>query len=1047
MRVAARILIGCVFCLPLLLLLSPPTGAHPAFKLAPAVAIEAEDFKVESGWKVIRNGQGNYMVDIIGFNHISGERLLGIDSKNSTASAFADITVPETGSYRLWVRYEYPAFCETRFRVVVQQNGRDVLDLIMGKKDSSRQAFGELLPRAQHDPAWGPEGVMEESVTIGALKKGPARIYLKGTTQPQTPGVSANRNIDLVYLTRDTTDAWLKHYRTRTNLYPILDAFRDTRGPRYEVRFTNRAAKPADYHITHVYNRIPWGTSEGAEVRGIAPGKSSGWVGLRSQDTAHFSLVRFTSSAGAFELEVRPLGGAVERTLKGESPLQVYLPPYPGKGDKATTPIEAIDAILAELKRVPAIGKKPTKPLCYGGWMPLGLDNDYGRKYAELYAALGFRSLHPAHSGPQQVKNLQAAGVAPTKSWMVMGYRNPPIRVNIERARTELARNDMQKYLLWYDYGDEIAFSEWLAMLAQEEVARAKAGGVPVTAAQVMAQRWVQWLKTNRPKEKPTDYWLEKWGPFNSARMRPDSSAEAAASKPRLYVDSVLFYEDEAIRFAAAGARAVRETLGADVLCGANYSCHPFYYPHSTMYIKWFRAGAGELGRHSEYFWQVAQAGPMINGYIAEHFRCGMRGNPRAVLRQYTMPHSPGNTEASFLRSAFTHLAHGATMLDFFGIGLNETFTENHIDHRDRARFRALRDVTHAIGLVEDLLPESRAVPSPVALLISESTERWDFAGIATDSAGHAYFGPHFRKTRLNAHMERLGLWTALTFLGSSPDLIIEEDVNARILKNYKVLVLVGDSLPADLTAPLEAWVRAGGVVLATANTGRYDTYRAAHKGMPALLGLDSRTSEERSTFFRPRQELPFLKPLGTLVGDDWEMPQLATYERIKPIKDVKVLARFKDDKSPGVIERRLGKGRIFYVAGLPGVAYLWSALQPPIVPDRGPATHSVPTNFDKGARALLEAVLRSAEVKPAIVASPERIDARLLRSAKGYVLPVANYHDKVGQKVTLTVRVGVPIKKVTSAYHGVLPAKNGKDSVVITIPALGYGDVLRLDP
>ena len=114
-----------------------------------------------------------------------------------------------------------------------------------------------------------------------------------------------------------------------------------------------------------------------------------------------------------------------------------------------------------------------------------------------------------------------------------------------------------------------------------------------------------------------------------------------------------------------------------------------------------------------------------------------MRDNPRAVLRQYTMPHSPGNTDASFRRSVYTHLAHGARELDFFGIGMNECFTENHIDHRDHDRYRALRDATYSVGFVEDLLPESHAVASPVALLVSDSTERWDFAGVG-DGRGRA---------------------------------------------------------------------------------------------------------------------------------------------------------------------------------------------------------------------------------------------------------------------------------------------------------------------
>jgi hypothetical protein len=1028
------------------LLLTQAAGAQP-FKLAPAVALEAEDFVIDRGWKVIRNGRGNYMVDIIGFNHISGERLLGVDARDDTASAHADVTLPEAGRYRLWVRYEYPAFCETRFRVLIEQGGRVVLSHVLGRKDSPRFGFGGPRPRAQHDPAWGPEGLLDEAVTTPELKAGKARVSLQAVSQPQTPGVAADRNLDLVYLTRDTSDAWMKHYARQTKLYPILDAFRDSRGPRYEVRFTNKGDRPGDYHVTHVYNRLPWGLSEPAGVRGVKPGGKSDWLPLRAQDTAHFGMVRFSGSATPFEVEVRPAGGAVEYTLSGAGPHQLYLPPYPGKGEKPITPVEAIDAILADLAGAPAVGRKPTRPLCYGGWMPLGQDNDYGRRYARLYAALGFRSLHPAHSGPAVLKNLEAAGVPASKSWMVLGYRNPPTRTNIDRAKVELARNKMGKYLLWYDYGDEIHFSEWLSVLIQEEMNEARAAGKATSADLVVTARWLGWLKANRPKAPLGDYWLPGWGPFNGGRMRPDSGAEAAAQNPRLYVDSLLFYEEAAIQFAAGGARAVRSALGRDVLCGANYSCHPFYYPHSTRYIKWFRGGAADLGRHSEYFWQVAQAGPMVNGYISEHFRAGMRDNPRAVLRQYAMPHSPGNTDASFLRSAFSHLAHGATMLDFFGIGLNETSTENHIDHRDRARFRALRDVTHCVGFVEDLLPKARVTPSSVALLVSESTERWDLAGIATDRAGQDLCGPNFRKARLNHHLDRLGLWTALTFLGSSPDLLIEEDVKGKVLDGYKVLVVIGDSLPEELAPALEKWVREGGVVLATARAGSFDPYREPNKALPKLFGLKGRGLKGAAvSFFRPRQELPFLEPLATLAGEGWSMPQLGTPERIEPAEGAEVLAHFKDDKSPALLSRRLGKGRVFYVAAQPGVAYLWSALRPPRVPDRGPCTHSVPTAFDGGARELLRLVLEAAAVEPAVVAEPPLIDARLLKGPDGYVLPVANYHAEVGQKVRLRVRVDRPVKKVTSAYHGELALEKGAGWLEVTLPALGYGDVLRMD-
>ena len=704
-----------------------------------------------------------------------------------------------------------------------------------------------------------------------------------------------------------------------------------------------------------------------------------------------------------------------------------------------------LDAILAHLKSTPTIGKRPTQPFCYGGWMPLGQANEVGRKYAELYAALGFRSLHPAHSGPEQRENLTAVGIPITRSWMVGGYRNPPTAANIAKAKTELEKSGLGAQLAWFDYGDEIGFSEWMGMMIADTIAQAKAAGTALPKEQVIAEKWNAWLKLQRPGHTARDYWLAKWGDFDPAKLKPDSSADCAAVNPRLYVDSVIFYEDTAIAFAAAGAKQVRQTFGEDVWCGANYSCHPFYYPTTTMYVKWFRDGAADMGRHSEYFWQVAQPGPMINGYIAEHFRAGLRFNPRGVIRQYTMPHSPGNTDADFLRSAFSHLAHGAKMLDFFGIGMNDTFTENNIDHRDVARFAALRDVTHAVGFVEDLLPAASAVPTGVALLVSESTERWDMAGIATDQAGHAHFGKDFRKTRLNSHIERLGLYTALTFAGSSPDVLIEPDLNAKLLRDYKLLFVVGDSLPAGAAAELDAWVRAGGTLFASAGAGRFTPYREPNPAWAALLGLATRQTEDRETFFRPRQELPFLQPLGKVNGDGWQMPVLATHERVTAAKDTETLATFAD-RSPAVLSRKLGKGRVIYCAALPGTAYLWSALQPPLVPDRGPGTHTIPENFDAGATALVASVLKSANVAPLIRAEPPLVDARLLASGKSFLLPIANYHHAVGQSVKLTLRTEAKPARVTSAVHGPLPMSYENGSVTVTLPKLGHGDVLRLD-
>ncbi|GDY20210.1 hypothetical protein LBMAG56_15550 [Verrucomicrobiota bacterium] len=1047
-----RLLFPLAFSLSLLaqpsLAPAAPAPKKEAFHLAPAVAVEAEDFTIESGWRVVKNGGGNYMVDIIGFQHISGERLLCLDSANAGAAQL-DIKVPVAGDFRLWVRYEYPPFTDTRFEVEVVQGGRSVAKKLVGAKDNERYAFGETKPRAQYDPSWGPEGLVEEVFTVPGLQAGPARIHLRGQPQPAVPGVSASRNVDLVYLTSDAQDAWLPEYHKRVNLYPILEAFRDSRGPRYEARFTNRGTKPANFGISHTYNRLPWYVNEPNLATNVAPGAASAWAGIALQDTAHFHLATFSGGGQPFDLELRPTGGVVERRATGNTTYSFYLPSYPGKYETITTQLTQLDAVLAHLKANPAVGKVPTQPLCYGGWMPLGQTNELGRKYAELYAALGMRSLHPANSGPAQIENLAKVGVPATKSWMAMSYRNPPTPENIAKVGADLAKNGLKDKFLWYDYGDEIGFSEWMGHVISSEAAKAKAAGQKTTPAEIVARLWQTWLKLERPGFNPADYWLPAWGPLDPAKLRPDSSAAAAApaaNKPLLYVDSCIFFENTAIEHVARGAADVRKALGEHVLCGANYSCHPFYYPSSVMYMKWFRGGAADLARHSEYFWQVGQLGPMINGYVVEHFAAGLRGNPKGVIRQYTMPHSPGNTDASFLRTAFSHLAHGAKMLDFFGIGMNETFTENYIDHRDKERFRSVRDVTHAIGFVEDLLPQSTVVPSRVALLVSESTERWDMAGIAADQAGHSHFGPDFRKTRMVHHLERLGIWKALTFLGSTPDLITETDVHPTLLRDYQVLIVVGDSLPPATAQLAEQWVKAGGVLLTVANTGGTDQYHRPQNVWNDLCGVGSRQTDARETFFRPRQELPFLKPHGTVAGAGWEMPQLATYERIKPAAGADVLAKFKDDNSAAFITRKLGKGQTFWCAAQPGVAYLWTALQPPAVPDRGPGTHTVPTGFDSGARAVLETVLKAAKVEPLVRCEPQQLDTRLLRANRGYILPIANFEPKVGQKATISLKVTGQIRKVSSAWHGALPLQRDGDRLLITLPALGHGDIVRLD-
>lgn len=1010
-------------------IVAAPARAADAPPPPAAVMIEAEDLKPQGpGWKVVAYGQGNYMVDIIGFSHIFGEHVLSAAAGLKDARAVGTVTVPEAGAYRVWSRFEQPTNTENRFRVELRQGGKLIGSAVMGEKDAPKYFFGTNKAVGQYDASWGSEGLVEQGFDVKDLQPGPVEITLVALDQPE-PG--ADRNVDFVFLTRDLEDSWRKNPQAYF-AYPILEPVLDAIPTRYFVRLTSPTAQTLNLH--HIWNRGRWYVPEGGVT--LEANTPSKWVPLRLQDVSHFTALEITAP-GKQSLQVRvelasdAAGQHVLRTIDWNDPTSGYfhiiVPPYPDKypGERIQTDVEQYQAILDYLRAHPSkVGREPTKPLAWGSCLPVWYKGRVADLGAAIYHELGLRSF-PFMQAQTDIKpDLERArerfkewGIAPNRSIAFGAYRQMPTPENVARVKKAAEENGLLPYVQRFDYGDEIAFSEWLAPIKADD----------------MRARFAAWQKQHKGKVE---------------FATPDSSAAAAQKDPVLYVDSQRFYEETAIDYVAGQAREIRKALGPEVVYGANVGCHPFYYPEIAKYIKWFRktpAGdyAATFGRHSEYFWQIGLPGPLINAYVADHFRAGMRDNPQAQHVQYTMPHSPGNTDESFRRTAFSHLAHGARGLDYFGIGINYSFTENYIDFRDAPRYAAIRDINRAMATIEDILPTSRVVPSKVALILSDSTERWDFAGIAQDKAGFDVFGDNYKKTRLAYHYDRVGLYYALVHGSRSPDLVTEEDVQHGILKDYSVAYWVGDCAETATVKALEGWVRGGGHLVATAGALRFDPYRHPQPEGLALLGLKAATLEEHDRFFRPHIELPHLKPL------DWlgEMPTLAMRDTVTT-GAAHVLASFKGGQ-PAVTEHALGKGKVTCIATLPGVAYLWSAYQPApgeryLVPSRGPASHMTLTKFNTEARRLILAPVR--DVMPAVDAGDAWVDARLIASPQGYAVPLSNYSPDTAAPVTLTLRAPRRINKVSSANAGALKPQRNADGSVTVRYAPGLGDILRLE-
>jgi hypothetical protein len=1022
----------------------PPTPTPEASGIS-RVLIEAESFKPEGpGWRTILVGQGNYMVDSIGASHVSGGMLLHAPADAVGARAVADTAVPRADQYRLLARYEYPfRDYHVRMALTVEQAGRPAARLELGEPDATRSWFFGLADGPWRDAPHGAEGLVAESALLD-LVAGPARLTLETLDGPEPP---ANRNLDAILLTTDLEEA----YRTRgTRAYPILDEIGLAAAGRVFMRITNPADSGESLNLEARYtvNRVPWTlptmvidrsgiTRSSGRPQRLEPGDRTPWIDVSSRDTTHVSHLHLSQINNSQNRRVTLLVEvasaandvailrAVEYREEHGSRLLLNLPPYPARApEQIETGEETLARIIAALEASPPpVGRPPVRTLVYAG---LGDDAERNltgptrifQLYRRLFVLLGPNAFNRLGTGalPVEVQALREDGRQPGRFQMVGDYRWNPSDDNIAKARRDLDAVQGQPYLRGFSYGDEVSLSQWVAKDGRDEGLRAalQARGMtpedvlpPTEAAEVAGQ----------PDE-------QRW-----QRVRVVDEPEEAQRAPRLYVEGRRFVARAALDRLAAQSARLREAFGQDIVYGPNYSPHPFFWPDEALYVQAFRRGAINRASHSDYWWQVGELGPQMTGFILDVFRCGLRGRP-GVIQAYAMPHSPGTTDADFRRSVMASIAHGATALDYFQVTPEQANTENYIAHDDLARYRTLRDVTHEIGAVDDLIADGRMRPATVALLLADSTDAWDRVtpgradGLQTDDPDD------FPNIAYN--LERKCIWTALRHAQIPVDIVVEDDLADGSLQPYRVLFLAGDHLSRAAATGLAAWVRNGGVLISTAGGGLRDEYGDPLDTLLPIYGLRAEILEKVTTFIRPRIELPRLRPLDmlttTLAGETIQAPAIAFRQHLDPLPTTEVLARLADG-SPAATSNQVGNGRAILWGTLLGAAYVQSGFpNAPPPPDRGPATHTPLHDFRIDLRRLL--------VDPALPlarrgaeSSEPLVETGLLETDRALLVPLACLLDGPRQ-IDLTVHEVGRATAVRSVRRGPLAFRQDGDAV-----------------
>lgn len=1013
--------LGCWLALSLVAVAAPSlpgqedfTAAAQAFRKAgqPVAAAsdttllcEAEEFQPQGkGWHAQPFGT-NYYAATFANSFLSRKAYLGAAAQCDTAAATLEVEVPKAGKYLALVRYEAAYRFETQFKLVVEQNGKKLLDRLYGSRDNLRiWAFREKLKK---EVAW-PWGAGENVVWEGhdafvELQPGKARLTLLAGKQPEP---AARRNVDLVMLTSDLDQ--VKMRIDKENYLP-LDGMLTQAGDVF-VKVHNKSAGELKLTLPPCTEHSPyWVHIRTWKPKTIAakPGETTDWVEVGSLlDTLSDGQWNLTAAGKDvhYELEfaLKNAAGTLE-PLRKFTGLTGNVSLAYDADTRYSRRIRLADDVLydlvAYLKKHPVKGAPPKRTLIYGyTFAPKPADARYSAALEEFMKLMGATAL-----GKNAVEDLSEQG-------LVRGYidvRGVPTPKLEEYAKKLQAEGRADKIAV-VSLGDEI--------------------GLPAPPAKDAG--FTKWLQSQ--KLKPSDVDPAAGNDWDKVVYTP--KFDPAKTPVPLYYYSKIY----AFRF---GIKALKERT--DILrkylpnagIGANFSPHHHHLYLGDVYhwISVFREQGMTMPWGEDYIWQVPVGTQQMNFIMLDMFRAGIKpwassakaGANAGKIHYYVMPHTPGNTPSNWRRQFYGDLAHGAKVLNLFEFRpVQVAYTENHCSYP--SMFQEVRKSIHELAGFEDIIQDGHVVPAQVGLWCSETADVWD--------DHRAPFDCGLRT-----------LYIALRHLQLPVDFIVDGDD----LKGLKTLVLTDRHVSRAGSQAIAKWVEAGGRLVATAGAGMFDEFKQPNKVLRGLLGVEEKGLEEDKEPIRfEKQDLPFAKPLAAVA---WQaasvavvdLPVMGVRAQVQAVS-AKPLAFFKDNNQPAVVRTQVGKGAAYYCAFLPGLSYFKPAL-PKVPVDRGAVddtlSHLLPRAFHNGTRLLLADLVQADR---SIVCSAPLVETTLIQAKQGIVIPLINWTRTPLKNLEVTVRLSAAPRQASLATGGRLAMQPTKDMIRFTFD-LDVADALIL--
>ena len=312
---------------------------------------------------------------------------------------------------------------------------------------------------------------------------------------------------------------------------------------------------------------------------------------------------------------------------------------------------------------------------------------------------------------------------------------------------------------------------------------------------------------------------------------------------------------------------------------------------------------------------------------------------------------------------------------------------------------------------VEDVLFYGKVPETKVAIIWSSSNEVW-------------------RETDANTYDMHL-VYLALQHSQIPIDFINEKEIEEGKLENYKVAYLLSEYISEKAIKNIINWVKMGGFLWFDATSGTGNEYGQKINILTSFSGIEIKEIKESEVKGFNPQYIPKEKAIVgkiKLEGENNEIECIGT-KVIFDIKsnDAKIIGKY-EEGGPAIIERQIGKGKIFYIGTYLGLSY---SIDVERIPGK------IETGYKDIKRNLITKIVDDANIDRKVICSVPCLEVDILESEKGIGVVIANYSgsDVKHEQVKIKIKTEKVVKQVLSANLGNINFKNENNYVEFVIP------------